>query len=271
VAEVPIDFDKETFDKALAVCGNRGEAEGGQLDEEEEEERRKATTMGRLLHTYFDNQLVLFERIRPEVIGHFDLVRLWNPKLDFRSYEGVWDKVERNVRFGIGYGALFEVNAASFRKRWEEGYPAWDVLEVSCYLLTRSSHLALKLEIWLAARIVHQADTSSWSVQLIISLNGRLCLSDDSHGPLAVGLNYHRLYSYLRSHSVDELWYLSLSSSSEAVETESSSSSKSSVQPERDGGGQREERRRSGRVTPKRVEGKWWKDEFWMSRKTEEA
>lgn len=33
-------------------------------------------------------------------------------------------------------------------------------------------------------------------------------LSDDSHGPAAVGLNYHRLFEYLSSMNIQELWYL---------------------------------------------------------------
>ena len=37
---------------------------------------------------------------------------------------------------------------------------------------------------------------------------GRLVLSDDSHGPQAVGLNYQRVARYLQSVGVTELWYL---------------------------------------------------------------
>lgn len=144
MAEVPIDFDRETFDKALEVCGAHGQE--AQEEEKAESEGKDRTTMTQLLHTYFDNQLILLQRIQPEVIGHFDLIRLWNPKLDFRSYDGAWEKVERNVRYGVGYGALFEVNAASFRKGWEEGYPAWDVLEVR--LVVRYSALSSRVDLF---------------------------------------------------------------------------------------------------------------------------
>lgn len=44
--------------------------------------------------------------------------------------------------------------------------------------------------------------------KLIISKGGRLVLSDDSHGPRAVGLNYDRKYAYLVKMGVEEVWYL---------------------------------------------------------------
>jgi histidinol-phosphatase (PHP family) len=40
-------------------------------------------------------------------------------------------------------------------------------------------------------------------------MNGKLCLSDDSHGPAYVGLNYTRLKEYMIKQGVKELWYLS--------------------------------------------------------------
>lgn len=67
--------------------------------------------------------------------------------------------------------------------------------------------------------------------QLIISKNGRLCLSDDSHGPQAVGLNYHRLKDYLKSNGVETIWYLQ-----EGPDLS---------------------------VSPTQYQGKWWEDEFW--------
>ena len=44
--------------------------------------------------------------------------------------------------------------------------------------------------------------------QIIHRHNGRFTLSDDSHGPHAVGLNYHRLPEYLQAVAISELWFL---------------------------------------------------------------
>lgn len=114
VRGTPIDFDNETFDKALSLFPDQDSLK--QLDAS--------------FCAYFDAQYELLQRFRPEVIGHFDLCRLYMPQAPF-THKAVWERVERNVRFGIGYGALFEVNAAAFRKQWKCAYPGPDILGVS--------------------------------------------------------------------------------------------------------------------------------------------
>ncbi|BGP48275.1 hypothetical protein JCM10450v2_004147 [Rhodotorula kratochvilovae] len=154
--ELPIDFDKPRFDHVLAL--QPGSDEGERL--------------GRLFCTYFDNQLALLTRLEPEVVGHFDLCRLYYPGVDFRDWPDVWARIERNVEFAVAYGALFEVNASAFRKGWSTAYPGTEVFD------------------------------------LILAKGGRFTLSDDSHGPHAVGLHYDRAYAYLRERNVQELWRL---------------------------------------------------------------
>ena len=44
--------------------------------------------------------------------------------------------------------------------------------------------------------------------QIIQRHNGRFKLSDDSHGPHAVGLNYRRLPEYLQAVAITEIWLL---------------------------------------------------------------
>jgi len=159
--------------------------------------------MDTFLSTYFDAQYELFRRFQPEIIGHFDLCRLYRPNLRFCDFPSAWLKLERNVQFAIGYGALFEANAAALRKGWQSAYPAEDVME------------------------------------LIIKHGGRVALSDDSHGPHAVGLNYDRLAEYLRQVGLGELWFLKYSARPNAI----------------------------GRhVCSVKVEGNWWDHPFWRSR-----
>lgn len=57
--------------------------------------------------------------------------------------------------------------------------------------------------------------TNSVDAQLILAEGGRLCLSDDSHGPHAVGLHYRDAYKWLRSQNVDTLYYLDAPKSGE--------------------------------------------------------
>ena len=43
---------------------------------------------------------------------------------------------------------------------------------------------------------------------LFRSQNGRFTLSDDSHGPLAVGLHYDKTFEYIRDRNLAELYCL---------------------------------------------------------------
>ncbi|KAI0666525.1 polymerase/histidinol phosphatase-like protein [Trametes maxima] len=173
VNAIPIDFDRETFTKALHSFAPTPETDAH-------------TTMESFLNSYFDAQYELMRRFRPEVIGHFDLCRLYNPMLRFADYPGALERIRRNVHFAVEYGALFELNAAAFRKGWDGAYPGEDVVEVS--------HLII-----------------------ILQAGGRFALSDDSHGLHAVGLNYHRIPEYARRVGIRELWALERSGTMNAA------------------------------------------------------
>lgn len=148
VHDIPIDFDQETYIRAVN------------------------DDLGRYLVSYLDAQFTLLERFKPEIVGHMDLCRLYTPDLNLSGHPDAWSRLERNVQFAISYGALFEVNAAAFRKGWDSAYPAPDVFE------------------------------------LIQKHGGRFALSDDSHGPHAVGLNYDKLHRYLERMGLEKIWKL---------------------------------------------------------------
>ena len=105
---VPTDFSHELFNKAEALAGG---TEG-------------------VMCKYFDHQYELMRAIKPEVIGHFDVIRLYRP--DFEFSESIWKKIVRNLNYGISYGALFEINTsgASPRKSLKVPYPSARILEV---------------------------------------------------------------------------------------------------------------------------------------------
>ncbi|KAI0658260.1 polymerase/histidinol phosphatase-like protein [Cubamyces menziesii] len=163
VRGIPIDFDRDTYLRALSTFRPTI-----QLNEEHDEH----ATMEAFLCAYLDAQHALLTRFRPEVVGHFDLCRLYTPQLRFADYPAALERVRRNVAVAVEYGAAFELNAAAFRKGWDAAYPGADVVE-----------------------IISQA-------------GGRFVLSDDSHGPHAVGLNYRRIPEYARRMGISELWVL---------------------------------------------------------------
>ena len=207
VNSVPIDFDRDTFERSLNSFSSSCNTD----------QRRMEAFLG----SYFDAQYELMRRFRPDIIGHFDLCRLYNPSLKFSNYPAVQEKIQRNVQLAVSYGALFELNAAAFRKGWDAAYPGEDVVEVS---LLRVSTIA------------KSRSDGTTSTQIIRKMGGRFALSDDSHGPHAVGLNYSRLLDYGRKTGITEIWVLYPSES-------------------RNAGGRK--------VTSLRLEGAWWEHPFW--------
>lgn len=180
VSGVSIDFDRENYLRAVADCSSptptmARNAQGELVMAPAQNEIREPKTMEDIeefVIKYLDAQHEMIIEQEPEVIGHFDLCMLFTPQLSLKSSPKVWERVERNIDAGVRYGALFEANAAAFRKGWDSSYPAPDVL------------------------------------QSILSKGGRICLSDDSHGVSYVGLNYGRLREYLVKQGVEEIWYL---------------------------------------------------------------
>ena len=128
VNETPIDFDRETFEKAVASFSVRPTDCG---EGEEEQRQRQQETMEAFLCAYFDLQLEVLNRFRPEIVGHVDLCRLYHPTLRFAEYPRAETKLRRNIEVAVGYGALFELNAAALRKGWDAAYPGEDVVQVS--------------------------------------------------------------------------------------------------------------------------------------------
>lgn len=180
---ISIDFDEPTFRRALRHFGASGEQ-----DPENSTEAHLRMTMA-----YLDAQHQLLNDFRPEVIGHFDLCRLFKPtaRLVLGSTETgtvhptsslaitIEAAVMRNICLAISYGALFEINSASLRKGWQTPYPGSDVL------------------------------------RRILDLGGRVCLSDDAHGIAHVAIGYARSREYLKEMGVERIWHLELQDGSE--------------------------------------------------------
>lgn len=125
VGGIPIDFDEDTFKSALAL-------QPGKTIEDQMEDFQCS---------YFEAQFQLLQRFHPEIVGHFDLCRLYLPELRLADYPRAWKLMERNISYAIAYGALFEINAAAFRKNWNTAYPAEDVLKArSSFAFISTTH-----------------------------------------------------------------------------------------------------------------------------------
>jgi len=144
VEGIPIDYNVELWEKAKDACGGTEEL---------------------LFAKYFDEQHELLVNIKPLIVGHFDVIRLFAPDkmVKLSQWPTVWSKVVRNIDAVVEYGGLFELNSAAFRKGFPEAYPTSEIAKA------------------------------------ILEKGGKFVLSDDSHGIAQVGLNYHRLFNYIRA------------------------------------------------------------------------
>jgi len=177
VDSIPIDFDKATFEKALDTFRP-------QSDQEADGTIRRRRAHLRLILRYLEQQSHLLTYFQPEVVGHFDLCRLFEPDTPMTLaaasddsvcaslLQQVDEAVRRNIEIVCNYEGLFEVNSASLRKGWASPYPDEDVLDS------------------------------------ILEKGGRLCLSDDAHSHEQVGLNFHKVKQYLERKGVSEIWTL---------------------------------------------------------------
>jgi histidinol-phosphatase (PHP family) len=125
VNKIPIDFDNATYQRAVSSC----------LSSDTTTSASSADSLQAFFGTYFDAQYTLLTAHHPEVIGHFDLCRLYTPSVSFEDYPAIMTKIRRNVQYAIDYGAVFELNAAALRKDWPTPYPGRDVFEVRQWII----------------------------------------------------------------------------------------------------------------------------------------
>ncbi|KAL2255621.1 hypothetical protein VTK26DRAFT_2995 [Humicola hyalothermophila] len=140
----------------------------------------------------------MLRALRPRVVGHFDLVRLFSSSSSSRELEeeeeeekekeeggaaggavgwkqkwkGVWERVVRNLAVVREYGGWLECNTSALRKGLAEAYPMGEIAR-------------------------------EW-----VAMGGRFTMSDDSHGIAQVATNYHRGLDYLEGLGVKEVWTL---------------------------------------------------------------
>ncbi len=132
IDDIPFDFSEALYAKAIDHCGG----------------------IEKLYTAYYDAQYELITRCRPEVIGHFDLIKIFSPDYEYSS--ALQDAARRNIREAVSYGAVFEVNSRAFKKGMDEPYPGRMIL------------------------------------QMIAESKGQITLGDDSHGISQVGLHYDK-------------------------------------------------------------------------------
>lgn len=153
---IPIDFSKELWHQAKFMSADK--------------------TARSLYKAYFDLQYKVIKTLKPDVIGHIDLIRLYCPGDELDPTTGkllkdidiehdwpeVWTQIIENIQLASENNGLFELNSAAIRKGWHTPYPQLDIAKA-----------------------------------ILKYGNGKFCLSDDSHGLSQIGLNYHKVWHYI--------------------------------------------------------------------------
>ena len=143
-----IDFSREQFDQIAAKMGG----------------------VENLFLQYFSRQRILLEKCQPEIVGHFDLIKLFAFP-DFQITRRVEAAARKNIAIAIANGALFEVNCRIFRKL---GEPA----------------------------------PGKKFLKMIREMGGQLTIGDDSHGVGDISILWCEVLDFVKSCGFDEIFAL---------------------------------------------------------------
>ncbi|MFH1981274.1 MAG: histidinol-phosphatase [Pseudomonadota bacterium] len=103
VGALAIDFSREGYDAAAAACGG----------------------IDGLYCRYFDRQFEMLQRLCPAVVGHLDLVRLFDPDYPERLNRAeIARRITRNLTFIAEQGLILDFNLAALSKGASEPYVA---------------------------------------------------------------------------------------------------------------------------------------------------
>lgn len=155
---IPIDFDLNEWNRALKEIGN------GDIIE--------------LYFQYFNYIYKMIDVLKPEIVAHFDLIRLFTPLemeiKDLKSIKRIWDIIEKSIDLIVKFDLLVELNSSAIRKGWPTPYPKPDLFK------------------------------------FMIEKGVKFCLSDDSHKFDQIGLNYYKVLDYLKDFNVESLWFYTI-------------------------------------------------------------
>jgi histidinol-phosphatase (PHP family) len=90
-------------------------------------------------NAYFDKQYEMFLKIKPQVAGHFDLVRIFDTDYEKRFKEkSVLERIDRNLEVMKEYKIIMDYNQRALLKGMKEPYP-------SSFILKRAIDLGISI------------------------------------------------------------------------------------------------------------------------------
>ncbi len=111
VDDISIDYSKQTYAKAVQQLGN----------------------IDKLYCRYFDQQYEMIKLLRPAVVGHFDLIRIFDKDYKIRLQQPeIWQRIKRNLDLVKEFGLILDLNLRSLVKGANEPYISRSILELAC-------------------------------------------------------------------------------------------------------------------------------------------
>ncbi len=108
VDDINFDFDENHYQNAVRAVGG----------------------IDHLYHRYFDIQYEMITRLRPRVVGHFDLVRIFDPDYAQRLLRPeIVQKINRNLAAVKDLDLLLDLNMRALLKGAPEPYPSGPILQ----------------------------------------------------------------------------------------------------------------------------------------------
>lgn len=149
VGDMGFDYSKEQYAKTV-------EAAGGIVS---------------LYCQYFDQQYNMIRHLEPSVVGHFDLIRIFDPEYKKTLlHPEVMDRIKRNLRLIRKLDLIMDFNLRSLLKGAEEPYISRVILEMA------------------------------------IELGIAIVPGDDSHGLASVGMHMEQAVAILKELGADTNW-----------------------------------------------------------------
>lgn len=88
-----------------------------------------------LYNCYFDLQFEMISLLKPAVVGHFDLIRLFDDNYAARLRRPeIQKRIERNLQLIKDLGLILDLNLRGLAKGADEPYPAAVILDRACEL-----------------------------------------------------------------------------------------------------------------------------------------
>lgn len=110
VGTIPIDYSQEEYDRATVALGG----------------------VDQLYGQYFDLQYTMLQQLKPAVVGHFDLIRIFDSEYEERlQKKEITEKIARNLDYIKDNDLILDYNLRSLLKGATEPYVSNNILQMA--------------------------------------------------------------------------------------------------------------------------------------------